>query len=167
MWTQPKPQGKQLKEKKTTRTDPLGLTEQLSRASDEQRVQSLLGGCFRFGCGSGTQKLVTAKTQQSRRSWRRPSSWYLQGGGAGRRRHPPVVKPVLTQTLPQTRPLPLQPGGGFSREGGLQLGSLGAHLLVLSFDVVLTELTLVLRTDRQHVRKSRHTDRKSRHRQEV
>lgn len=69
-----------------------------------------------------------------------------QRGGAGGRGHAAVVEPVLTQTPPQAADGPFHLAGSFPGEGGLQLGPLGAHLLVLGLDVILAVLALELGT---------------------
>lgn len=77
---------------------------------------------------------------------------HSQRGGAGRRGHAPVVEAILTQTLPQAAAVAaaLHLVGRFAGERRLQLGPLGAHLLVLGLDVILAVLALVLQADNTH-----------------
>lgn len=72
---------------------------------------------------------------------RRPDS---QRGRAGGRRDAAVVEAVLTDALPEADALHLV--GRLSGERRLQLGPLGAHFLVLGFDVILAVLAFVLDT---------------------
>lgn len=62
------------------------------------------------------------------------------------------MEAVLTQTLPQAGEVAgaLRLVGCLPGERRLQLGPLGAHLLVLGLDVVLAVLALVLQADNTH-----------------
>ena len=68
---------------------------------------------------------------------------YSQRGDTGGGGHAPVVEAPLAQPLLQAAG-PLYLTRNLPRIRGLQLGTLGAHLLVRGCDVVLAELAVVL-----------------------